>query len=614
MDMLPGEQPLFPEMMEEGMDVGAEDMELPAPISEEEQEELVAKLKHEYDTFKSAIAPLHEKIDRWHKLYETSSADRKMFPWPDAANFNVPLIMATVDSIHARLVKAVFDVDPLWLAVARHGGAHDAAKKAERYLDYWADEMGLGEKLDMVMLSMLIEGTGIIKTDWVRSTRPIPQSPDPQTGQMGGPTEVTEYEGPHAYHVPLKDFIMIPADSPTLEDAVYIGHRVFLTHQQLISRRDQGFYFNVDRLLENQGDSTFGRSPSPVSSILSTSTSDAKYEETNQYEIVEMYGHYDFGDGPVPALMTVSFEHEILLRVEPYPYQYGRSPYIDFTVYPRANFFWGRSVPEMLESAQAEITAMHNMRADAIAIRIAPPILTLTGSPWDPEEHPWQPGQRIEQNQQGEITQMQLMDVPSSLFAHEQDTLAFVERVTGMSDYFMGRSPSQNRTATEVNRVTSEGLARIDVMVSRFQQSGMRKLAWTLWWLLYQYRPFMDFFQDEGINYSITKTEMRPGQNGLMPFEFKPHGELSDASKEARRQQKLMLLQAAAGPLTQFFPDGMQQMLLDIFGDFEITNKQQILGPPGAWSAIQNMIQQAMQQGYQQGLQEGAKAGAQTQG
>ena len=602
-DRLPREQPLFPEEMA--------GLELPPPIPMAEQEKLVDKLKHEYTTFKAAIAPLHEKIERWHELYESSSSKRKMFPWPDAANFNVPLIMATVDSIHARIIKAVFDVDPLWLGFARHFGSHEQAKKAEKYLDYWADEMNISTVLDMLSHNMLIEGTGVLKVDWARKSRQIPGVMHPETGQPGQPEEVVEYEGPNGYHVPLKDFILIPADSPTMEDAVYTGHRVWLTHEQLVDRGHQNFYFNVDLLLERQGDSTAAKVPQTLSSIVAGKTSDAKYEETNQYEIVEMFGPYDFGDGPVPSLMTFSPEHGILLRLEPYPYQYGRPPYIDFCVYPRPNFFWGRSVPEVLESAQEEITAMHNMRADALAIRIAPPIIRRSGAQWDPEETPWQPAQIIDAADPSEIFQLQLADVPSSLFAHEQDTLAFVERVTGMSDYFMGRSPTQNRTATEVNRVTSEGLARIDVMVSRFQKSGMRKLAWVLWWLLYQYRPFIDHFQVEGNPYSISKMEMRPSQGGQMPFEFRPHGELSDASKDARRQQKLMLFQAASQSLSQFYPDGIQQLLLDIFGDFEITNKHQILGPP--WSVIQQQLQQAYQQGMQEGMQQGAQAAAQAQ-
>ncbi len=587
---------------EEEVPMGGEEFDV---LPKGEQEELVKKLKAQYDNFTTSVSGLHENIDRWHKLYETSRRPTKNFPWPNAANFSVPLIMATVDSIHARLTKAVFDVDPLWLCQARVSSAHNIASVAERYLDYWADEMTLSAVLDSMMLNMLIEGVGVVKLDWLRKTAQIPSQGDL-------PSEVVEYDGPGAYHVPLKDFILIPADAPTIDDAVYVGHRVFLTHEQLKVRQEQGIYMNVDELLEkSQGDSTSKKTSHLPRLVNVVGASTPQYEETNQYEVVEMYGPYDWGDGPAPSLMTFSPDHGILLRVEPYPYQYGRPPYIDFNVYPRANFFWGRSVPEMLESAQEELTAMHNMRADALAIRIAAPILRRLGAAWDPEDQPWAPGQVIDVTDPSEIIQMNMLDVPSSLFAHEQDTLGFVERVTGMSDYFMGRSPSQNRTATEVNRVTSEGLARIDVMVSRFQQKGMTRLAWALWWLLYQYRPFLDFFPSEsGEPMQISKMQMGPTPTGLMPFEFRPHGVLSDASKEARRQQKLMLLQAASGPLSQFFPDGIQQLLKDIFKEFEVTNVDSVLGPP--WNVLQQQMQQAFQQGMQQGMQQAAQAAAQA--
>ena len=583
---------------------------LPAPIDEKEQEKVVQKLKYEYDAFKNAIAPLHGKIDTWHELYEAQRTEGKEFPWPDASNFSVPLIMATVDSIHARIVKAVFEVDPLWLAKPRSPTGVQSGKKAEQYLDYWADEMSLPARLDMVIHNMLIEGVGILKVDWVRKQTQIPGATtvDPNTGQQtrSAPQTVTEYEGPSAYSVPLKDFVLIPADAPTIEDAVYVGHRVFRTHSQLLDRERAGFYFNVDKLLEkSQGDSTTDRTPNP-SKVLATTEGSGQYEETRQYEVVEMYGPYDWGDGPVPTLFAFSPEHNILLRIEPYPYEYGRAPYIDFAVYRRPNFFWARSVAEMLESAQEELTALHNMRSDAIARRIAPPILRRTGARWDPEEQPWQPGMVIDVTDPAEIIELQLSDVPNSLFAHEQDVMAFVERVTGQSDYFMGRSPSQSRTATEVNRVTSEGLARMDVSVSRFQES-MTKLAWVLWWLLYQYRPHMDTFAVGNQEYTITKDEMRPANNGLMPFEFIPQGELSDASKDARRQQLIFLLQTSSQALSQFYPDGIRSLLDEVFAAFDIQNRNEILGPP--WSAVMQQIQAA----YQQGAQEGAKQAAAAQ-
>jgi len=236
-------------------------------------------------------------------------------------------------------------------------------------------------------------------------------------------------------------------------------------------------------------------------------------------------------------------------------------------------------------------------------------VLHRLGSGWDPDEQPLAPAAAIEVTDPAEMFEMAVADIPGSLFAHEQDILAFVERVTGQSDYFMGRSPSQARTATEVNRVTSEGLVRMDVIVSRFQQ-GMKRLAWVLWWMLFQYRPYLDSFTDENAAdpLTITKEMMRPGANGQMPFEFIPQGEQSDASKEARRQQLTFLLQTAANPLSQFYPDGIQELLREIFDAFGIKATDKILGPP--WSVMQNMIQQA----YAQGVQEGVKQGAQASG
>ena len=594
--------------LENSVQPDSETGELPPPIPQEEEESLVKKLDYEYEQFKQVVGPLHEQVEDNHKLYETERKKEKEFPWPGAANFSVPLIMSTVDSVHARIVKSVFEVDPLWLAKARTPNAHGNAKKAQWYLDYWADEMDAAGVLDMVILNMLIEGTGILKVDWVKKTTSIPQAHNP-TGQTTGPQEVVEFEGPSGYHVPLRDFVMIPADAPTIEDAVYTGHRVFLTRHQLESRRDHGIYFNVGRLLEHRGDSTHDKTPHP-SNILAAQAADGPHEETQQYEVIEFYGPYDFGDGPVPALMAFNPHHKILLRLEPYPYRYGRAPYIDFKIFPRANFFWGRSVCDILKPAQEELTAMHNMRADAIMRTIAPPILRRFGSKYDPETTPWKPGGIIDVNDPAELVEMNLRDVPSSLFAHEQDTLAFVERVTGMSDYFMGRSPSQNRTATEVNRVTSEGLARMDVSVSRFQRS-MRRLAWVIWWLLYQYRPYIDMFEAEDQSMMITKQEMGPGPSGLMPFEFVPQGMLSDASKDARRQQLLMLMQTATPSLSQFYPDGLHALLNEVFDEYDVHNRAQILGPP--WGILQQQMQQAFQSGVQQGAQMQAQQGGEVQ-
>ena len=580
------------------------------PISEEEQSRIVKKLRFEVQTFNSAVGELHKKLTRWHELYEAQPKGKKVWPWPGASNYVVPLVMSTIDSVHARIMKSVFEVDPIWLAKPRTPGSVEAAKKAEWYLDMWADLMRLARTVDGVSLNMLIEGTGIIKADWVKRTRAIPQqSTGFQVGQAQTslPTQVVEYDGPRGYNVPLKDFVLIPADAPTLEDAVYAGHRVYLTTQQLEERRKSGLYFNVDKLLALAPTTAAEKAPHP-SGLVAATTGTGAYPETRQYEVYELYGPYDFGDGPVPALFTLNVEHGILLRLEPYPYQYGRAPYVDFCIFPRTNFFWGRSLAEMLESPQEELTALHNMRADAIARRIAPPLLRRFGSRWDAEKQPWKPGQVIDVNDPAEIIELAMADVPSSMFAHEQDTMAFVERMTGMSDVFMGRTGSPYTSATATSKAHSEGLVRMDISISRFQES-MQTLAWIVWWMLYQYRPYVDTFQAGEQAMAITKQEMAPGLNGLMPFEFVPQGMLSDATKENRRQQLIFLLNTASGPLSQFYPDGIQKLLDEVFAAFDIQNRATMLGP--SWNLLQQQLQQAAQQGYQEGVKAAQQAAPQ---
>lgn len=572
-------------------------------FTEDQQQAIIKRLKYHYDAFMGDAAALHKQIDESHRLYEAKpEKEEKSFPWKGAANYVIPLIGSVVDAIHARIAKAVYDVDPLWIAKPRSPSGVVAAKKAQWYLDYWADYMNLTRHLDASIQSMLIEGTSILKIEWARRVHDSPAG------------QVVEYDAPNVTHVPIKDFIIAPFDSPSIDDAVYVGHRVYLTENQLRERGQQGYYFNVDRLIARaaSGDKPSVTNSAVPSHLRQNTGTHSQYGETQKYEIVEMYGDFDYGDGQlVRSVFTFSPRHEILLRLQPYPHQYNRFPYVDFTVMPRPNFFFGRSIPDLLSSFQSEITAMHNMRADSITKRIAPPILRIRGSLYNPEEQYWAPGQLIDVHEMGELMELAMQDVPGSSFAQEQDLMAFVERLTGMSDYHLGRTASSARTATEVNTVKGEGLARLDIKISRFQY-GMARLAWHLHWLLYQYRPLMDAFHAAGQDYIIAKSEMRPDVTGMMPYEYVPQGSQSDATKESLRQQNLLMLQIVAPYLQQFYPDGLQYLLEDTLRMFDKQDRGNILGP--SWNMLQQQMQQAFQQGMQEGMKQGAQAAAQQGG
>jgi len=312
---------------------------MPAALPEEEQGTLVNKLFVLYTDFKNSVGSLHSEIDVWRKLYETDGVNleddsQPSFPWPNASNFVVPLIMSTLDSIHSRIVRAVFDVDPIWMAQPRTPEGVQTAVKAQWYLDYWADRMDLAMHMDQVFHSMLIDGVGILKLDWAKLVRGIPS----QSNTPGAPipssylspvgqeqSAVTEYDGPIVRQIPLKDFVIIPATSPTIDDAVYVGHKVWLTVEQLQQREKQGVYFNVDKLISRVGQSEDYEEPAMLG-LVAPQQPNMINPETNKFEIVELYGPYDFGEGPIPSIMTFNPEFKILLRVDPYPYGYDRAP------------------------------------------------------------------------------------------------------------------------------------------------------------------------------------------------------------------------------------------------------------------------------------------------
>ena len=575
-------------------------------LSPQEEMTLLKRLKEQYDDSMNDVARLHKKVDDWHKLYATYKEEsKKEFPWEGASNYRIPLILSVIDSYHARLAKAVFEVDPLWLTRARTPEGVEPAEKAQWYLDYWADEIDLPVKMDKVILSMLIEGTGIAKLEWQRSYTEVHQfgerdmAANPEVNDVN---QVVDYDGPNVEVVSVRDFVMIPANSPSIDEAVYVGHKVWRTYQQLKAAERAGVYYNVDELqAKSQGDTHPNYNEN---SYVKPRDPNTKYEEANQYEIIELYGSYEWDEGVLtPTVFTFSAEHEILLRVEPYSYSYGKPPYIDFVAFPEPNEFYGRSLAGLLESAQEELTTIHNLRMDSIARTVAPPVLKKFGSHWDEEINPLTPKSVIGVNDITDIAELPLRDIPNGLFAHEQDLMAFVERSTGMSDTSMGRMNNQYATATAVNRITSEGLARVDIAVSRFQY-GMKRLGWFLWWLLYQYRPLVDYFYAENAQRTITKMDMRPRDElSLMPFELIPQGMLSEASKEARKQQSLMMYQILSAVLSQFYPDGLQKLTDEILKTHDIQDRGSITGPP--WSVIQQQIQQAYQQGMMEGMEQG---------
>lgn len=516
-------------------------------VSGEQAEDLITKLTDAIDYHQQTFQPYLDKSEEWQKMFMVTPKAKDK-PWPGSSNFPVPFIAEKVMSIHARLVRAIFNVDPIFLVQPRLPLPPEIGQRVETFFDYLIDRGNYRQTMDMAILYALIEGTAIVKVDYKRVTREI-QSSIPQVSQMmqtASPTNpnmemFTEFEGPRSQFVPLKDFVIFPLQKFDIDDTQGCGHRFHLTSNQLIERENSGIYTNAKALVDAKQQ---GEKPSTTPTPILGEIAELPNNVAEQYELWELFYKYDIdGTGSeVPLLITFSKESRQLLRVIKFPYDHGKAPYVPIRPIPQPNLFYGLALSQFLEPIQKELTASFQRRADSLARATLPPILRQRGSTWNPNEEPLQPGGVITVSHPDEISALQLPDYRPTNVQHEQMLVGFGERLTGISDYQLGRSAGSNRTFGEVRSVLAEGEVRIDVMLARIHES-MQRLAQLTFDIAYQFMPYGGMAAIGQQAFRLTREMLRPPGIGFEAYDFVPNGSLSEASREQQLERTLVMTQ-----------------------------------------------------------------------
>lgn len=514
-------------------------------VSGEQEKDLIDKLTAAIDYHQQTFQPYLDKTEEWQKMF-TVTPKAKSKPWPGSSNFPVPFIAEKVMSIHARLVRAIFNVDPIFLVQPRLPLPPEVGQKVEAFFDYLIDRGNYRQTMDMAILYSLIEGTAIVKVDYKKVQREI-QSSQPAASQAMGtasPTDptmeiFTEFEGPRAQFVPLKDFVIFPLQKFDIDDTQGSGHRFHLTANQLIDRENKGIYANAKALVDAKQQ---GEQPKSTATPILGEIADIPNTVSELYELWELFYKYDLdGNGEeIPLLITFSKESRQVLRVVKFPYDHGKAPYIPVRPIPQPNLFYGLAMSQFLEPIQKELTASFQRRADALARATLPPILRQRGSTWNPMEEPLQPGGVITVSTPDEISALQLPDYRPQNVQHEQMLVGFGERLTGISDYQLGRSAGSNRTFGEVRSVLAEGEVRIDVMLARIHEA-MQKLAQITFDIAYQFMPYGGMALIGQQAFQVTREMLRPPGIGFEAYDFVPNGSLSEASREQQLERTMVL-------------------------------------------------------------------------
>ena len=493
----PPQPPPSPSLMDTDEDDNLPDFDLSLKFASlEDRDKLASNL---YDKIKHSFLQLserHARIRQFREQYESKSYPKNT-PWPNAASLNIPTTRSAVDTVHAHIYQALTGTSPLFRVEASSADDVEAAQKIEQILQWqMSEQIDMPAVWDGLLKAGLIDGTKIAKVTWrkesKRTRKPGIVKDDngqpklsPNNKPIRALVEETDYivNQPNVEAINILDFCLYPANSKSIEDAIVVGHRVWKTDNDLLRGVRDGIYDKefVDKVIEGKGSQ-----PDPMSESYGgddARSSDAgvsnsmPYEpEDRAYECFELLFLHDAdGDGiKEDCLGVLEMSTRTLIRAEIYPYWHNERCYIDYTPMPREGYFFGYSVPEILESLHAEINAIRNQRVDAGTIFLSPVLAARRTVKLDFNRQRWRPGAVLYMDDPK--NDIMPISFPSGnmqqALAEEQSAREQAEKITGASDYAQGASPSRSRTLGEVSSVLTEGNKKFDLIISRLHRKN----------------------------------------------------------------------------------------------------------------------------------------------
>jgi hypothetical protein len=542
------------------------------------------------------------EVDYYHRLYEQArTRTAATAPWPDAADLTSYIPSEKVDSLQARLLRAIW-TDPIW-SVEGWGQAADRAPFLEEFHQWKAEEERLQHVLDRLSLISLIEPRGLLEvsegTEYrtVRKTINAKVEVDPITGGMVydpqtlQPKLVTnrdgtfiEAEGPElsaqatvdvpervrtgpVYRIlPYRDSLITPGHARDKQDITGYWKRFTRRYSELLRKAEAGIYEQdaIDRMTTQQD-------PEPTQGLQRANQTiapdDSPMAEKELWEGVVLLDldllfkqHALSGRlkkewrGERWYLVTLHLPSQQLLRIQHDDLE--RSRFVPVILFPRTDrategfSFVGHKLITVAE----EHTAWRNMAADRGAMEVQTGWKRMVGALWDPYDQPMGPKAVIDVRSMDEVQPIEVPKGTISALEHIQMDERIADRIAGVNDIAAGQVNDESRTLGEVKMASINSEVRMDVIIRRFQEAmedigAIRHAIWK--------RVLAE--QKEGITPPqglVTNLEGRGVSiDAFLPdgkvtaallegaFRFKPRGSVETADPNLQRQDYAMLLQ-----------------------------------------------------------------------
>ncbi len=532
-------------------------------LSSQEMSRLEQRVIQDY---RSAIGDHSKRVQRCVEYYRAwrSMPDQPGIDDAQKSNYRVPLIKWNVLAKLAKEIDNLFGDDAEIVAVPTGESDARKVKKIGKYMSWRVfSSMKLLTPFIVFTLRKLLYGRSIAYAPWRRDTFTV-------AGK-----ELVDYDGPGFEPLLPDDFIVPVEDVQTLHQFSFVIRRYRVTPQLLLEGERTGLYQGIKANFAKivmtskngfrrdwEGEQIAAEADQadslPSSNPLSTGESLTVIEWHGKWRMLKSKNkdageediegrEYDQSDIVVRVLkdipnMVVSVQD---LR-ELYPTMKNPRPFVESAMLSDGRY-WAPGLPEMLLDAEDELSVNHNVATTAGQFSIGPVIVVRRASGTELDKTKVEPNMIIEvDNPATDVRMLEFKTDTQFASWKEQAILAFIERVTGLSDLALGRQsdrPNAPRTAFQTGKLLDEGNVRI-TLDTKILREDMARILTHFWELEYCFTPEQMFFrvtEEDADGLFPTKgggaTITSEDRDGRYDFDIK--FATSAESKEVKKQQTI---------------------------------------------------------------------------
>lgn len=398
-------------------------------IEKTEDKELYKRIVSHFREALSAQAEMREEMREYDDFYLGKHWNKERASWrPDPM---INYVSYVVDQKAPQLTET----KPSGLILPTAQDDEEAAKLFTQVTDVVAERVDLDDKIDQVVRTGLLLGTGFFKVYWDNSL-------------SGGSQEKQNlWKGDVSIDVPDPSNIFIDPSAVTIDEARYIIFSVPKTVQWV--EKMFGEKVEPDQAIEAD---LFDR----------PSTNHGK-------DRVAFYEYWHRDKNGVHVVYAAG--GKILKKIEKV-YKHGRYPFIPFVAKKNRKSIWGIGEPKNIISNQKLLNKLVELPVTHAMLHANPITLVDPQSGINPTKWTNKPGQIWNaKDPANAVNWLKPPDMSNDVYKMQEAMVQFIERIGGVYDSVTGETPGGVTAATAIQLLQEQGSIPIKGILRNLHQS-----------------------------------------------------------------------------------------------------------------------------------------------